>query len=326
VAAGRLPSPQAEREAALIAAMPAVFVLIWSTGFVVARYGMPHAPPLTFLAWRYGLSILAFVVWIRLARAAWPQGADQWRHLAVTGLLMHAGYLGGVWMAVRHGIGAGTSALIVGLQPVLTALWVSAARNEQGERGARGARGERGEPRVSARQWFGLALGLAGLTLVVWRKLGLGEVTAFNFGCGVFALLAITTGTLYQKRFVQPCDVRTANAVQLGAALLVTAPLALLETAPVDYRHAEFIGAMAWSVLALTLGGSSLLYLLIQRGAATRVTSLMYLVPPCTAVFGWILFDEPLGPLVLLGLALTALGVWLAVRSPMPAPAPSPRA
>jgi drug/metabolite transporter (DMT)-like permease len=288
------------RHDALLAAMPAVFVLIWSTGFIVARYGMPHAPPLTFLAWRYALSILCFGVWIALARAAWPVGWAQWRHLAITGLFIHAGYLGGVWMAVRHGIGAGTSALIVGLQPVLTALWVSASGQER---------------RVSASQWLGLLLGLAGVLLVVWRKLGLGEVTAFNFGCGVVALLSITIGTLYQKRFVAPCDVRTANTVQLMAALAVTAPLAFFETGAVE-PHPELFGAMAWSVLALTLGGSSLLYMLIQRGAATRVTSLMYLVPPCTALMGWLLFDEALGWLVMAGLALTAVGVWLAVRAP----------
>ncbi len=296
------------RQAALIAAMPAVFVLIWSTGFVVARYGMPHAPPLSFLAWRYALSIIAFGIWIALARAAWPQGAAQWRHLAVTGLLMHAGYLGGVWMAVRHGIGAGTSALIVGLQPVLTAMWVALGSSASGQE-------RRVSARVSARQWLGLALGLAGVLLVVWRKLGLGEITAFNVGCGVFALLSITAGTLYQKRHVEACDVRTANTVQLLAALVVTAPLALFESAPIDYLHPQFIGAMAWSVLALTLGGSSLLYLLIQRGAATRVTSLMYLVPPSTAVMAWVLFGEALGLPVLAGLALTATGVWLVVAS-----------
>ena len=297
-----------DQQAMLIAAMPAVFVLIWSTGFVVARYGMPHAPPLSFLAWRYALSIIAFGIWIALARAAWPQGAAQWRHLAVTGLLMHAGYLGGVWMAVRHGIGAGTSALIVGLQPVLTAMWVALGSSASGQE-------RRVSARVSARQWLGLALGLAGVLLVVWRKLGLGEITAFNVGCGVFALLSITAGTLYQKRHVEACDVRTANTVQLLAALVVTAPLALFESAPIDYLHPQFIGAMAWSVLALTLGGSSLLYLLIQRGAATRVTSLMYLVPPSTAVMAWVLFGEALGLPVLAGLALTATGVWLVVAS-----------
>ncbi|MBL8346364.1 MAG: DMT family transporter [Rubrivivax sp.] len=290
-------------EGAWLAAMPAVFVLIWSTGFVVARYGMPHAGPMWFLAWRYVLSIGAFLVWIAIVRAAWPRGRAQWLHLAVTGVLMHALYLGGIWGAVRSGIGAGTSALVVGLQPVLTAIWVSAVQGN--------------EHRVAPRQWFGLALGLAGLTLVVWRKLGAGEVTAFNLVLCLMALLAITTGTLYQKRFVEPCDVRTANTVQLLAALLVTAPLAWLEDAPFAW-HPELIGAMAWSVLGLTLGGSSLLFLLIQRGAATRVTSLLYLVPPCTALMAWLLFDEALGALVLAGLALTASGVWLVVRSPGP--------
>ncbi len=290
------------RQAALLQAMPVVFVLIWSTGFVVARYGMPHAPPFTFLCWRYALSILAFLAWVRWAGAAWPATRSQWLHLAVTGICMHAGYLGGVWAAVRGGIGAGTVSLIVGLQPVLTALWVAFSGQGQGQR-------------VAPRQWLGLALGLAGLLLVVGRKLGLGEVTPFNLACALLALLAITTGTLYQKRFVQPCDVRTANAVQLLAALVVSLPLALLESGSVSL-HPELLGAMAWSVLVLTLGGSSLLYLLVQRGAATRVSSLMYLVPPCTAVLAWWLFGEQLTAAVLAGLGLTAAGVWLVVRAP----------
>ena len=278
--------------------MPAVFVLIWSTGFVVARYGMPHAPPLGFLTLRYALSVLAFGIWIALTRAAWPRGRAQWLHLGASGVLMHAGYLGGVWMAVKAGIGAGTVALVVGLQPVLTALWLSA-------RGSTHA--------VAARQWAGLLLGLAGLLLVVSHKLGAGEVTGWNLSLAVVALLSITAGTLYQKRYVEPCDVRTANTVQLAAALLVTAPWAWFENGAWDL-HPELIGAMAWSVLVLTLGGSSLLYLLIQRGAATRVTSLMYLVPPSTAVLAWILFREPLSPLVLAGIGLAAAGVALVVR------------
>ena len=278
--------------------MPAVFVLIWSTGFVVARFGMPHAPPLGFLALRYALSVLAFGMWIVLARAAWPVGRAQWWHLGVSGILMHAGYLGGVWMAVKAGIGAGTVSLIVGLQPVLTALWLS-------------ARG--GSHAVEARQWAGLLLGLCGLLLVVSHKLGVGEVTPRNLALSLMALSSITAGTLYQKHFVAPCDVRTANTVQLGAALLVTAPLAWIENGSWHF-HPHLLGAMAWSVLALTLGGSSLLYLLIQRGAATRVASLMYLVPPCTAVLAWLLFDEALGARVLAGFALTAAGVWLVVQ------------
>jgi drug/metabolite transporter (DMT)-like permease len=285
-------------QAALVRAMPAIFVLIWSTGFVVARLGMPHAPPLGFLVVRYALSVAAFGVWIALARPAWPRDRAQWAHLAVTGLLLHGGYLGGVWSAVKLGLSAGTVALIVGLQPVLTALWVSATGTVH---------------RVSARQWLGLTLGLAGLVLVVWRKLGLGEVTTINLVLALFALLSITIGTLYQKRFVARCDVRTANTVQLIAAFVVTLPFALLERESIQW-HPELITAMAWSVLALTLGGSSLLYLLIQRGAATQVTSLLYLVPPCTALMAWLLFGEDLGLMVIAGLALTAIGVWLVVR------------
>jgi drug/metabolite transporter (DMT)-like permease len=291
--------------AALLRAMPLVFVLIWSTGFIVARYGMPHAPPLSFLAWRYVLSILCFLPWILLARVAWPATRTQWLHLGVTGVLMHAGYLGGVWAAVKAGMGSGLVALVVGLQPVLTAIWLS----------SRGSA-------VTRRQWLGLALGFAGLALVVARKFGAGgEADLLNMALAVLALLSITVGTLYQKHFVAPCDVRSANAVQLLAALVVTLPLALFETEAVHWVDAqgavnwELAGAMAWSVLGLTLGGSSLLYLLIQRGAATSVTSLLYLVPPTTALMAWALFAEPITLTTLAGTALTALGVSLVVRA-----------
>ena len=283
--------------------MPSVFVLIWSTGFIVARYGMPHSPPLKFLALRFALSIVCFGVWIVLSRPRWPTSRAQFAHLAVVGALIHAGYLGGVWAAVKLGLGAGTIALLVGLQPVLTAVWLSAAAHE----GAGAA--------VSSRQWSGLGLGLVGLTLVVvWHKLGGGEITIANLSLAVFALLSITVGTLYQKRFVGPCDVRTASVVQLCAAFLVCLPLAMLfETEAIEW-HPHLIGALTWSVIALTLGGSSLLYMLIQRGAATEVTSLLYLVPPCTAVMAWLLFGETLGMPALAGMVLTAIGVALVVR------------
>ncbi len=284
----------------LLRAMPAVFVLVWSTGFVVARYAMPHAQPLAFLALRFALSVLAFAVWIALSRAPWPRGRAQWLHLGVTGIFMQAGYLGGVWCAVKAGLGAGMAALVVGLQPVLTALWISARGRSH---------------RVDPRQWAGLWLGLAGLLLVVWHKLHLGQVDAGNLALAVLALASITAGTLYQKRWVAPCDVRTASTVQLLAALVVTLPLALLEPWQLDPQPALW-WALAWSVGALTLGGSSLLYLLIQRGAATSVSSLMYLVPPCTAVLAWWLFGETLTPLVWAGMALTAAGVALVVQRP----------
>ena len=286
------------RQDILVRAMPVVFVLIWSTGFIVARFGMPHSPPMKFLALRYILSVLCFVVWALAVRAAWPAGGRQYAHLAVTGILMHAGYLGGVWTAVKLGMGAGLAALLVGLQPVLTAIWVSSWGG-----------------RVTARQWVGLALGFGGLALVVWHRLGLGEIHAVNLLSAFVALVSITVGTLYQKRFVAPCDVRTANLVQLAAAFAVTLPLALLESEGIRW-NGELAGAMAWSVFGLTLGGSSLLYLLIQRGAATAVTSLLYLVPPCTALMAWLLFAEPITALTLAGMALTAFGVSLVVRTP----------
>ena len=294
---------------AWVKAMPAVFVLIWSTGFIVARYGMPYAPPFTFLLWRYFFSILCFLPWIVLARVAWPKDSRQALHLAVTGVLMHAGYLGGVWAAVKAGMGSGLSSLIVGIQPVLTAIWLSTMGAGEGQH------------RVTRRQWLGLLLGFAGLVMVVSRKFTQGtpldHVTPENMGWAVMALLAITSGTLYQKRFVQPCDVRTANTVQLMAAALVTIPLAALEPEGMQW-NGQLMGAMAWSVLGLTLGGSSLLYLLIQRGAAATVASLMYLVPPTTALIAWALFDEQITAITLLGTAITAVGVSLVVRPASP--------
>ena len=282
---------------AWIKAMPVVFVLIWSTGFIVARFGMPQSPPMKFLAVRFALSILCFLPWIVLAKVRWPVDRRQWRHLAVTGVLMHASYLGGVWAAVKAGMGSGLVALIVGLQPVLTAFWLT----------SRGGR-------ISRQQWVGLMLGFVGLAVVVSRKFGSGgEAHGLNMALAVGALLGITAGTLYQKRFVAPCDVRTAGVIQLSAALLVTLPLTLLETETMHW-NGDLMGAMAWSVLALTLGGSSLLYLLIQRGAAASVSSLMYLVPPCTALMAWLLFSEPITTLTIVGTLITALGVSLVVR------------
>jgi drug/metabolite transporter (DMT)-like permease len=256
------------------------------------------------LWFRYLFSIVCFGIWILLAKVKWPQTPREWFHLSVTGVLMHAGYLGGVWAAVKAGMGSGLSALIVGLQPVLTAIWLS-------------SHGAQSESHVSRRQWLGLLLGFLGLVLVVWRKLTQGSamdhVTVVNLAFAVMALLAITLGTLYQKSFVKPCDVRTANTVQLLAAMIATTPLAWLETETMQWTP-EMMGAMAWFVLGLTLGGSSLLYMLIQKGAAASVTSLMYLVPPCTALMAWFLFDEPITIVTLLGIALTAWGVSWVIR------------
>jgi drug/metabolite transporter (DMT)-like permease len=278
-------------------AMPALFVAIWCTGFVAARLGMPHAPPISFLALRFALSTLLFGLWVWASGAAWPRDPRQWAHLAVLGFTTHALYLIGGWAAVKQGMGAGTMALIAGLQPLLTALWL-----------------HRGGERLQGRQWWGLLLGLAGLVLVVSAKLGGGGLTAANLSLAFGALLAITFGALYQQRFVQPGDARTAMLIQLLAATGLAAPLSLLEHEPMVWAP-QLWAALAWSVLVLTLGGSSLLYLLLQRGAATRVTSLMYLTPPAAALLAWALFDEPVGPAAWLGMGLSAWGVsWVMLK------------
>lgn len=290
--------PAQSADNAWVRAMPMVFVLIWSTGFIVARYGMPFSPPMKFLALRFFLSALCLLAWVRFSRVTFPATRAQWGHLAVTGLLMQVGYLGGVWSAVKLGMGSGLVALLVGLQPVLTAVWLS----------LRGGK-------VSSRQWGGLVLGLVGLTLVVWQKLGQGEIRMANLMLAMGALISITVGTLYQKRYLQPCDVRAASLVQLMAALAATLPLALLESEPMRWQ-VELAGAMAWSVLVLTLGGGSLFFLLIQRGAAASVSSLMYLVAPTTAMLAWLLFDEPITTATIGGTVITAIGVSLVVRQP----------
>ena len=286
---------------------PWLFVPIWASGFVSARLAMPHAPPLSFLSWRFALSALCFGVWLAFSRPAWPRrsGRLDWRglgHVALAGLLMQVGYLGGVWTAVRWGMGAGLIAIIVGLQPVITAAWLHG----------------RGQEDVRRAQWLGLILGLAGVALAVSHKLGQGEVSLGSGLMALGALAAITIGTLYQKAHVPAVDVRVAQWVQMLASFAAMAPLSLLESGQMGWQpqrwHPDLALALAWSVLGLTLGGSSLLFWLIARGAAMRVTSLLYLVPPMTALMAWALFREPLGLHVLLALGLTAAGVWLVNR------------
>ena len=301
--------------------MPMVFVLIWSTGFIVAKFGLPYAPPLTFLTIRYVLSIACFLVWIKISGAVWPSERAQMWHLGVSGVLVHAGYLGGVWVAIKYGMGSGLVALLVGFQPILTALWLtyntdSTTKNQQQSL----LKMPVASNPVTKRQWLGLLLGLAGLVLVVARKFNdTSEVSALTLGASMLALISITVGTLYQKRYVQPTDVRTANVIQLIAALLVTMPLTLFEQEAIVW-NASFVASMAWAVLALTLGGSSLMFMLVQRGAATSVTSLLYLVPPTTALMAWFLFNESITTVTLLGIALTAVGVSLVVRQVSPRP------
>jgi drug/metabolite transporter (DMT)-like permease len=283
---------------ALVAAMPAVFVLLWSTGFVVARYAAPHAPPLTFLLWRFGAVVLVLLPLVALSAAPWPRNPAGWLHVAVAGVLLQATYLGGVWWSIAEGMPAAASALIVGLQPLLTA-------------GAGGVVGER----ISARQWTGLVLGFGGVALVLSDRLTLQGVGTMPLLANLLALAGITAGTLYQKRYCTGIDLRTGSVIQFGAAFVVTLPfVAASGRWQVDFV-AEFWLALGWSVLVLSLVAMALLLTMIRRGRATEVASLMYLTPPATALLAWALFGEALGPRSWLGVLITMGGVALALRS-----------
>lgn len=285
----------------LMLLVPLSFVLIWSTGFIVAKFGLPYAPPLTFLLLRF-LGVLFFLVPLVLVlHAPWPRGR-QIGHIAVAGVLMQATYLAGVWCAIKLGMPAGLSALIVGLQPVLTAF----AAPLIGERLVR-------------RQWLGLVLGLSGVGLVVANKVSLIGLSWSAISLCLMALLGMTTGTLYQKRFCPKFDLRTGTIIQFIASLIVITPFAILFE-DLDIRlHAvtwtsHFVGALLWSILALSIGAIFLLFALLRGSAATRVASLMYLTPPVTAVIAWLMFGEVFSLTGAAGMAIAVLGVAFVVR------------
>jgi drug/metabolite transporter (DMT)-like permease len=284
---------------AIAAVAPWLFVLLWSTGFIGARFGLPYIEPFTFLAIRFAIAAGLLALLALAVRTPWPRPA-QLGHIAVAGLLLHAGYLGGVFFAVDRGMTAGMSALIVSLQPVLTAVL------------ARRALGER----ISERQWAGLALGLLGVCLVVGEKLtagGAAVVTPATLGACLIALVSTTLGTLYQKRHGGSMPLLSGTALQYVAAGAVLLPLALLfETQTIAWTP-QLLFAMAWLVLVLSLGAILLLMLLLRLSSASSVASLFYLVPPATAVEAFLIFGERLGPQALAGLALASLGVALVV-------------
>jgi drug/metabolite transporter (DMT)-like permease len=278
-------------------AMPVVFVFLWSTGFVVAKYAAPHAPPLTFLLWRYGAVVLVLLPIIAAMRAPWPRTLAAWLHVAAAGVLLQATYLGGVWWAIAHGVPAGASALIVGLQPLLTALFA-------------GAVGER----ATTRQWLGLALGFGGLALVLSDRLTLQGVGGLPLLVNVLALAGITAGTLFQKRLGGSVDLRTGSAIQFGASFIVTLPFVWAGGSFAVNLTAEFWLALVWSVLVLSLTAMALLLVMIRRGRATEVASLMYLTPPATALLAWWLFGEVIGAQAWAGVLVTMSGVALVLH------------
>lgn len=285
-------------EAGWLAAAPFVFVLLWSTGFIVAKYAAPHAPPLTFLLYRFAGVIAILLPIIAITRAPWPSGARAWCDVAIVGVLLQATYLGGVWAAIALGMPAGIAALLVGVQPLATALFAFTVAE-----------------RASRMQWIGLAIGFAGIVLVLSDRLTLSGVGPLALAVNLLALAGITAGTLYQKRYVADVDLRTASVIQFAASFIVLLPFAIAtESLLVDYTL-EFWFALAWSIVPLSLVAISLLLVMIRRGRATDVASLMYLTPPTTALIAWLLFGETLGALAWAGVLVTMAGVALVLRA-----------
>ena len=272
-------------------AIAPLFVLIWSTGFVIARLAMPYVEPATFLFWRF-IGVLAAMAALNLVwRITWPRWA-QVKHIAVAGILMQFGYLLGVWCAVRLGMTAGLAAIIVGLQPILTA-WFAAWISEK----------------VTPRQWIGLAFGFAGVALVVAEKISFAHIPFISYVLAFLALLSITFGTLYQKKYCPVFDLRAGSSIQFGvSAVLCFFCMYFFESGVMVWNIPVTI-ALLWSIIPLSIGSISLLFMMIRKGAATKVTSLLYLTPPTTAIMAWFLFGEPFTLLMALGLGLTMTGV-----------------
>jgi len=279
---------------------PLLFVLLWSTGFIGAKYGLPYAEPLSFLAIRYVLVIGLMTLLALAMRAPWPAKPREALHIGVTGLLVQALYLGGVFMSIHRGLPAGVSALVVGMQPLLTAALAGVLLGE----------------RVSARQWTGLALGFGGVALVVGSKANVdgvdGAALIHMLIPALAALLGITAGTLYQKRFCPRFDLRTGSVLQFLPSLALTALIASQTETMVITWSDDFVFALGWLVLVLSVGAISLLNLLIRSGSAVNVASLFYLTPPATALIAWAMFGETLSTLALAGMAVAVSGVWLA--------------
>ncbi len=285
---------------AAYALAPALFVILWSSGFIGARLGVQYAEPFTVLLLRFSVVLSIMLPLSLLLRVSWPQSKGAAGHIAIAGILMQGGYLSGCFSAVYHGMPAGMIALITGLQPILTAF---AAAPLLGER-------------VSRVQWLGLALGFGGVAMVVWPKIGLQGLDPVSVAWALEALCAITAGTLYQKRYCPSFDLRAGSVIQFVAAFAVLLPLALLtETMHIEW-NTRFIFAIGWLALVLSIGAVSLLFVLIKHGEATRVSSLFYLTPLATAAMAWFAFEEQLDWLALTGMLIGVTGVALVLRKP----------
>ncbi|MAP34892.1 DMT family transporter [Vreelandella lionensis] len=294
-----------EKDAASLglAAMPGIFVLLWSTGFIGAKFGLPYAEPFTFLFIRFVLTLMLLIPLTWLMRISWPSSPRLWKHIAVSGLLVHGTYLGGVFYGIYLGMPAGLAALLVGLQPLLTAACAGPLLGE----------------RLTKQQWLGLLLGLIGISLVLGSKLELGSTLFSGFGAGALisvmaALAGISLGTLYQKRYCTSMPLLSGAVIQyMAAGVLLGFGALLFESREVEWSM-TFILTLGWLVLILSIAAILLLMALIKKGEASRVASLFYLVPPVTALQAWWLFDERLPLLGLAGMVIAIAGVVMVVR------------
>jgi drug/metabolite transporter (DMT)-like permease len=281
----------------LMTAAPMMFVLLWSTGFIGAKFGLPYIEPFTFLTLRMAFVVALHLAIVWLWRVRWPT-AQEARHSAVIGLLVHGVYLGGVFLAIKQGVPAGISALIPGLQPILMS---TIANRWLGER-------------VSAIQWAGLALGLVGVALVLHDRSMIGSGTPLGWGASFASLIGITLGTLYQKRHSGSIDWRSGNLVQYAAAGLLFCGIAFsVETRTINWTG-ELVFALAWLVLVMSFGAVGLMYWLIKRSSAASFGSLLYLVPAVTAVIAYFLFGEKLDAVSIAGMVICAAGVFVVSR------------
>ncbi|KXJ67682.1 multidrug DMT transporter permease [Achromobacter xylosoxidans] len=285
---------------AWLKAAPALFLVLWSSGFVVLKVGLAYADPLTFLALRYACVVLILAPLLLALRPPLPTRASAWGHLAMVGLLLQAGYFCFTYLSLKQGMSAGGVALITSLQPILIGLLAPALAHE----------------RVDARRWAGLALGVAGAALVIVAKASIDVLAPLGLVFAVGALLCLTGGTLYEKRFGTQIHPVASNFVQYGVGFAVSAPLAFwLEPMRIEWTG-PLLGSLAYLVVGNSLVAITLLLAMIRHGEASRVSALFFLVPPCTAIIALLILREPIPPLAWPGMALAALGILLVTRKP----------
>lgn len=282
----------------LVKLAPIVFVLLWSTGYIAAKFALPGAEPMTFLAWRYVLACALFTLVALLWRHPWPRQAISYLHLSITGVSLHCLGLGGVFLGIDRQIEAGVSALIMGLQPVLAAVAAALFMHE----------------RLAGRQIVGLALGFAGVALVVGDRLDDGAGTLSGVAWNLLGMVAVTTGTLYQKARNQGINPFTGATVQFAAAAIACVLMSFAFSEGESTWTPHVLGALAWTILVLSIAATLLLYWLISQGAVAEVSSLFYLVPVAAALIAWPLFGEHLSLLALTGMVITMVGVALVMR------------